>query len=65
MSDEKPSPQGNQPVELTTEDLKSEQEVKNAAGQIASGEAPLPEEELNKVAGGMSKPIGGKPVKYM
>ena len=37
----------------------SEQELEN------SGEAPLPEEELNKVAGGLVKPIGGKPTKYM
>lgn len=42
----------------------SEQELKNAEG-IASGEAQLPEEELNKVAGGFVKPIGGKPTKYM
>jgi len=40
----------------------SEQELKNAA---KSGEAPLPEEELNKVAGGFAKPIGGKPTKYL
>jgi hypothetical protein len=36
-----------------------EQELEN------SGEAPLSEEELNKVAGGYAKPIGGKPTKYL
>jgi hypothetical protein len=42
----------------------SEQELKNAAGQIASGEAPLPEEGLNKVVGGVCR-AGGDKVKYL
>jgi hypothetical protein len=64
MSDEiKKSEKLEQPAESSTPSV--EQELKNAAGQIASGEAPLAEEELNKVAGGFAKPIGGKPTKYM
>lgn len=64
MSDEiKKSEKLEQAAESSTPSL--EQELKNAAGQIASGEVPLPEEELNKVAGGLLRASGDKPVKYM
>ncbi len=43
----------------------SEQELKNAAGQIASGEASLSEEELNKVAGGAIRKAGGSNLIYL
>jgi hypothetical protein len=41
----------------------SEKELKNDAGEIASGEAPLSEEELTKVAGGLTR-AGGDKLKY-
>jgi hypothetical protein len=59
MSDEIKKPEElEQAAESST--LLSEQDLEQPAG-----EAPLSEEELNKVAGGYVKPIGGKPVKYM
>jgi hypothetical protein len=63
MSDDIKKPEKlEQAAESSTPSL--EQELENAAGQIASGEAPLPEEELNKVAGGLRR-AGGDKLKYM
>jgi hypothetical protein len=63
MSDEIKKPEElEQAAECST--ALSEQELKTTAGQIASGEAPLSEEELNKVAGGLRR-AGGDKVKYM
>lgn len=54
MSDEIKMPEElEQPAEPSAQ--LSEQQLKNAAGQVASGETPLTEEELNKVAAGAAK----------